>query len=490
MRVVTLARRPMKTSSAECAAEWGAASLNIDATRIAGIDPANAKRLGRDYTTEATRFSERVQQVKAAVVCGNLEGRWPANLILQHRAGCRQTGTTTAPGYTINRWTDGAKPFGGGAGHDYESEQQPEESVAVWECEEKCAVAALNTQAGVLTSGKPVGKRKSTKGYRTVTVGWAVGSDVTGYGDRGTAARYFKQVQEMNMQELPQELVDYLETMITPPDGEVLVALDLDEVHWEVYDDNQLHGVIAQGDPTPHMEEIWRVLRPGAHVSMIAPDSEPTGHTAACALEDKGFEIRDAILLVQEPGRIHYVAKCSTAERNAGIVPFERKVKEKRLFPKPEHLDEIEETFAETKTEQEIEAWYGEGAPRADIPKENRDWFEEREVEVIKITQNDHATVKPKDVMRRLLEESDLPKGSLVVDPFLGSGSTGIACIEGAMCFTGIELEMPSLQISEARIRHWDVAELRSHETEISSEAEMPKRKKRNFLTMAREKKK
>ena len=328
--MVTVVRKPPLRTVTSCCIEHGTSALNINAGRLgfASVEDLALTKLknpGRsDVTTSGVYGANRPQQKVTS------SGRWPSNLILQHKANCQQTGTTTSPGYTINRWKDGAKPFGGGAGHEYESTQQPDESVVLWECVEGCGVAGLGEQSGWQKDGVAVNRnRRGVDLFGPNTYGTMLsdGRDQT-HGGEGTAARYFKQVQVRNMQELPQELVEYLETMITPPDGEVLVALNMDEVPWETYEDQQLHGFIGQGDPTPHMEEIWRVLRPGAFVAMIAPDSEPTGHTGACALEDKGFEMRDAIIVVQEPGRIHYIAKCSTADRNAGIVPFERKVKE------------------------------------------------------------------------------------------------------------------------------------------------------------------
>ena len=117
---------------------------------------------------------------------------------------------------------------------------------------------------------------------------------------------------------VPQEMLEYLHTMITPEDGETLMAFELKTVDWSQYEDNQLHGLICRGDPTPHLDEIWRVLRPGAHIMMFAPEDQPTGHSGACAMEDKGFEIRDAILWVREAGHIHYVPKASSSERNKG----------------------------------------------------------------------------------------------------------------------------------------------------------------------------
>jgi hypothetical protein len=67
---------------------------------------------------------------------------------------------------------------------------------------------------------------------------------------------------------------------------------------------------------------------------------------------------------------------------------------------------------------------------------------------------NVHPTVKPKDLMARLLH--GIPKGEgPVLDPFMGSGSTGIACIETGHDFIGIEREENFIEIATARAEHW-----------------------------------
>ena len=52
---------------------------------------------------------------------------------------------------------------------------------------------------------------------------------------------------------------------------------------------------------------------------------------------------------------------------------------------------------------------------------------------------NKHPTVKPTDLMRYLIRLVTPPKG-IVLDPFMGSGSTGKACVLEKMNFIGIEL--------------------------------------------------
>lgn len=70
-----------------------------------------------------------------------------------------------------------------------------------------------------------------------------------------------------------------------------------------------------------------------------------------------------------------------------------------------------------------------------------------------KTSQNHHPTVKPTELMAYLCRLVTRPSG-VVLDPFMGSGSTGKACMRGGFKFVGIEREPPYLAIAEARISH------------------------------------
>ncbi len=47
------------------------------------------------------------------------------------------------------------------------------------------------------------------------------------------------------------------------------------------------------------------------------------------------------------------------------------------------------------------------------------------------------------------------PPNSKVLDPFMGSGSTGMACVELGHEFTGIDLDQQYCEIAEKRIEGW-----------------------------------
>lgn len=66
---------------------------------------------------------------------------------------------------------------------------------------------------------------------------------------------------------------------------------------------------------------------------------------------------------------------------------------------------------------------------------------------------NTHPTVKPVSLMRWLVRLVT-PKGGLVLDPFCGSGSTGVACVHEGVRFLGLELDAGYAEIARARIAH------------------------------------
>lgn len=64
---------------------------------------------------------------------------------------------------------------------------------------------------------------------------------------------------------------------------------------------------------------------------------------------------------------------------------------------------------------------------------------------------NHHPTVKPIDLMQYLVRLV-CPKGGVVLDPFFGSGTTGIACKYEGFDFIGMEREEEYCKIAQARI--------------------------------------
>ena len=200
MKTIHVLRKPCSEGTvAANVLKFGTGALNIDGCRVgAGSDvPAVHATRRSDYPQSYVGNGAGWGRTRGGYAGDEVHwepkgGRWPANLVLQHLPTCEQTGTREEAGYTVNRFTDGAKPFGGGAGHPYESEQVPPSTVPVWACAEGCPVAALDAQSGVNKStvtrsgGGNVGSGKVSE------KSWS--NNDPGFGDTGGASRYFKQV--------------------------------------------------------------------------------------------------------------------------------------------------------------------------------------------------------------------------------------------------------------------------------------------------------
>jgi len=64
-----------------------------------------------------------------------------------------------------------------------------------------------------------------------------------------------------------------------------------------------------------------------------------------------------------------------------------------------------------------------------------------------------HPTIKPLHILRNLIVNSS-KEGQTILDPFMGSGSTGVACVNTGRNFIGIELDPGYYAMSKERIEN------------------------------------
>lgn len=263
-------------------------------------------------------------------------------------------------------------------------------------------------------------------------------------------------------------LKEYLLKMITPfhlEDCTYIYAEHPRDVEWGSYTDSSVHAVLLHTpedkDLSPWMEEIWRVMKPGAHILLVSPESQPTGHSGAIALEDQGFEIRDAILDIHVPKGFHYVSKPSKGERHAGTEHLARKRDPRTLYLKDtldeEGIAEAQQLLLDAGVDESVvdNAEY-QGVPSEKVPKSARKFFQRGKAD--KMNGNLHPTLKPKELMARLMEDIPTDEGP-ILDPFMGSGSAALSALKTGHSYIGIEKEAEYLEIADARVRHWDRAE-------------------------------
>jgi hypothetical protein len=141
------------------------------------------------------------------------------------------------------------------------------------------------------------------------------------------------------------------------------------------------------------------------------------GRWPANFIHDGSEEVTD---LLGSAARFFYCAKASKRDRDEGCEGMEEK-------SAAECVDRVEGSA-------------GMNSPRAGAGRTSG-------------SRNHHPTVKPTDLMRYLCRLVTPPDG-LVLDPFMGSGSTGKAAALEGFSFIGIEREAEYVAIAQARINH------------------------------------
>ena len=61
-----------------------------------------------------------------------------------------------------------------------------------------------------------------------------------------------------------------------------------------------------------------------------------------------------------------------------------------------------------------------------------------------------HQTEKPVELLEKLI--AICPQNGIVIDPFMGSGSTGVACVKTGRKFIGMELDPGYFETAKQRI--------------------------------------
>jgi len=132
--------------------------------------------------------------------------------------------------------------------------------------------------------------------------------------------------------------------------------------------------------------------------------------------------------------RYFYQAKVSKAERNMGLDGFE------------DVKGDIKNIAGKRLKCRKCNKWY---ITTDNCKCEEPEWIEP-------ITKNSHPTLKPVALMSYLVRLVTPPNGK-ILDPFMGSGSTGIAARLEGFRFCGMEMSEEYFKIAEARIENYEL---------------------------------
>lgn len=212
MRVVHLARKPLNGTVAQNVIEHGAGAINVDGSRVDTADTVRTHSRSPEASAKENRnIYGEYGPLTTHQTEGQKLGRWPANLVIEHKDGCRPTGTkrvrtaTNSIGSAKGKRVNNDGPVGTATfvhstipSGDYLNEDGTE-TVVAWECEAGCPVADIDEQTGIL---HPRGNRNPSTGGGggggyTVSPGPAI---PTGHHARpelkqkGGASRFYLQV--------------------------------------------------------------------------------------------------------------------------------------------------------------------------------------------------------------------------------------------------------------------------------------------------------
>jgi DNA modification methylase len=249
--------------------------------------------------------------------------------------------------------------------------------------------------------------------------------------------------------------------------------------------------------------ECRRVMKPGAFLAAFG--SPRTYHRLACGVEDAGLEIRDTLMWLNSEGMskshrypggrsttlkpafepivlarrdldgttAETIARHGTGALNAGDCKVEGRHPANVILGHDEGCEEercapgcpvaaADACAKEGRARLELSRFlYCPKASRAErdagcerLPARALDLFPKAQGKR-KPTQarNPHPTVKPLELMRWLVRLL-CPPGGVVLDPTVGSGTTGAAAVLEGRRFIGIELEPAYMEIAAARIAH------------------------------------
>ena len=235
-------------------------------------------------------------------------------------------------------------------------------------------------------------------------------------------------------------------------------------------------------------KETWelamKLLKPGGH--LLAFSASRNYHRMAVAIEDAGFEIRDQIMWIYGSGfpKSHNLGDgWGTALKPAHepIVMARKFIEGTNKQNKEKYGTgglNIDGCRIETDEKLNIGSNNRENGVVNFGMKDNKDSQKQNELgrypanlihnglqedwaryfycpktsSAERGSNNTHPTVKPQELMKYLCRLVT-PKGGVVLDPFMGSGSTGMAAKDEGFDFIGIEKEKEYFEIAEARIK-------------------------------------
>jgi site-specific DNA-methyltransferase (adenine-specific) len=226
--------------------------------------------------------------------------------------------------------------------------------------------------------------------------------------------------------------------------------------------------------------EVFRILKPGG--AFLSFSSPRLYHSMAWAIEGVGFEIRDMLGWIYTQSQVKAFSQNHIIDKETGKTPEQKtQLKEMcqnwktpQLKPAIEpicfavkpiegrYIDNFQKygvglmnTSAETKVG---EGYFPSNIIVTEDVGQNLDkvFLVSKPTKVEKGSYNTHLSVKPVNLISHLIKLFT-KEDAIVVDPFMGSGTTAVACIQSKRQYIGFDINSEYIKITEERIKEASV---------------------------------
>jgi site-specific DNA-methyltransferase (adenine-specific) len=224
-------------------------------------------------------------------------------------------------------------------------------------------------------------------------------------------------------------------------------------------------------------KEIFRILKPGGFFFSFS--SPRLYHRMASAIDDVGFEIRDVFMWLytqnqaKAMGIDHFIKKMDIDKK------AKEKIREKLNGWKTPQIKSCFEpiAMAQKPTDQTYlnnMLKYGVGLFNTNVrigdnmyPANvftidsineliDKAFLLPKPTKKEKGEYNDHKTVKPLVICEYLIKLSAFAKNAIILDPFIGSGTTAVAAKRLGKNYIGIDINEKYVKIAEKRLKELD----------------------------------
>ena len=221
--------------------------------------------------------------------------------------------------------------------------------------------------------------------------------------------------------------------------------------------------------------EAFRVLKPGG--AFISFSSSRLYHSMAMAVEDAGFEIRDMLGWIYTQAQVKAFSQDHIIEKDKKLSPTEKSALKElcKDWKTPQLKPAIEPMCLAVKP---IEGRYidnfekyGTGLMNtSELTKTGKDYFPSNIVTTDEINDtldsvflvqkptkkekgdyNTHLSVKPVSLISHLIKLFT-KENALILDPFMGSGTTAVACVQNNRNYLGFDINREYIEITQRRI--------------------------------------